>query len=291
MRQVGGRQEAGRRRQDQPCQETRRRRRRLLIEFAPVARKSAGQASGAFRFEAPWQPVAPVPRGTANSQPLSTRPVAEPGHALSLAGAARAPVCRWRLECACRIPFPWHDASLASSISVAIVAVAVMLATQLRSASAEEVGQGRLRGKGRPRPGARRGHGLARGRSRRRWPRSSTRPSRRARPCDAGSPAAGFRRRIRRRRRARDRRAASHQQFDELMTAVATGTSAARCACSSTCRDASPSLPSPAPGCSTRCRASDPNTSASSTLNRPRWEQLIDKYFVPAGISETWISD
>jgi len=35
----------------------------------------------------------------------------------------------------------------------------------------------------------------------------------------------------------------------------------------------------------------DPNTRQIITLNRPRWEQLIDKYFIPAGISEAWIAD
>jgi hypothetical protein len=35
----------------------------------------------------------------------------------------------------------------------------------------------------------------------------------------------------------------------------------------------------------------DPKTKQITMLNRPRWEQLIDKYFRPAGISEAWIAD
>jgi len=35
----------------------------------------------------------------------------------------------------------------------------------------------------------------------------------------------------------------------------------------------------------------DPNTKQITMLNRPRWEHLIDKYFRPAGISEAWIAD
>jgi hypothetical protein len=35
----------------------------------------------------------------------------------------------------------------------------------------------------------------------------------------------------------------------------------------------------------------DPNTKQTTMLNRPRWEHLIDKYFRPAGISEAWIAD
>jgi len=181
--------------------------------------------------------------------------------------------------------------SIASLMSVAIVAVAVMLATQVRPASAEEVGQGRLRVKG-----ATSGSNtvvMA-------WHGEIAAPmaaqiseafeSRKAGATrfvllldsGGGSVAEGERvidvlRRI--------------KQTHELMTAVAHGHK-----CGSMCvfiyvqgHERVAALTSA--WLFHEVSRVDPHTKQIITLNRPRWEQLIDKYFVPAGISEAWIAD
>jgi hypothetical protein len=181
--------------------------------------------------------------------------------------------------------------SIAMLVSVVIVAIAVMLATQVRPASAEEVGQGRLRVKG-PTSGSNTvvmaWHGeIAAPMAAQISEAFEARKASATRfvlllDSGGGSVAEGERaidvlRRI--------------KQTHELMTAVAHGHK-----CGSMCvfifvqgHERVAALTSA--WLFHEVSRMDPNTKRIINLNRPRWEQLIDKYFVPAGISEAWIAD
>ena len=171
--------------------------------------------------------------------------------------------------------------SIAMLVSVAILAIAVLLATQVRPASAEEAGQGRLRIKG-PTSGSNTvvmaWHGeIAAPMAAQISEAFEARKASATRfvlllDSGGGSVAEGERaidvlRRI--------------KQTHELMTAVAHGHK-----CGSMCvfifvqgHERVAALTSA--WLFHEVSRMDPNTKRIIDLNRPRWEQLIDKYFRP----------